>query len=115
MRLGNAAEEAVCGHLRALGYRIAARNWRRPWGELDIVAIGRDGVVHFIEVKASARALDGFAPEMRADGRKMAKVHRTARTWLAACGFGPDTAWQLDVASVIMDSAGTRIELFAHT
>jgi putative endonuclease len=112
MRLGNEAEAAVCGHLQAMGARIVARNWRRPWGEIDIVAETPDGIVHFVEVKAARRAVAGFTPELRADGRKMAKVQRTARTWLAANQYGPATEWQMDVASVIMGTGEQSIEMF---
>lgn len=112
MRLGTQAEQAVCDHLAAAGYRILERNWRRPWGELDIVALGRDGVVHFVEVKASRASVAGFNPELRAGDRKMAKVVRTARSWLAARRSDVSTEWQLDVASVIMEQRGPRIEIF---
>src|SRR5687767_11137375 len=80
--LGLEAESAVCRHLERLGYAVLDRNWRRPWGEIDIVA-SHGGVIHFVEVKASRRDLPGFAPALRADWRKMTKVRRTARTWLA--------------------------------
>lgn len=88
-------------------------NWRKPWGELDIVA-SRASVVHFVEVKASARRTQGFEPFLRADARKMHKVRRTAQTWLSAHRYGPDTEWQLDVASVIMNQDRTEpdIEFF---
>jgi len=112
-QLGLQAEEATCRYLRTKGYTILDRNWRRPWGELDIVADHR-GVVHFVEVKASSRRLAGFDPFLRADGRKMHKVRRTAQTWLSAKRYSPDTEWQLDVASVIMDPSLPEpdIELF---
>jgi putative endonuclease len=110
MKLGAAAEEAVSKHLESLGYRILDRNWRRPWGELDVVATLK-GTVHFVEVKASRQNLAGFAPTVRADWRKMAKVRRTAQTWLATKRFAPNTEWQIVVASVIMEPTGPVIEL----
>lgn len=114
-QLGLAAEEAVAQHLTQAGFRVLDRNWRRPWGELDIIA-DKQGVVHFIEVKASRRQVAGFDPFLRADGRKMHKVKRTALTWLSAHRYGPDTEWQMDIASVIMDSALPKpaIELFEN-
>lgn len=112
MQLGLTAEGLVGDVLTGQGYRILDRNWRRPWGELDVVA-SKDSVIHFVEVKASRQRVDGFAPELRADWRKMAKVRRTARTWLTAHRYGPDTEWQLDVASVIMKEHGApEIEIF---
>ncbi len=112
-KLGLEAEEASCRWLTGKGYRILDRNWRRPWGELDIVA-DRDRIVSFVEVKASARKLAGFDPFLRADARKMHKVKRTAQTWLASHRYGPDTEWQMDIISVIMDSSGPQFEHFEN-
>jgi putative endonuclease len=110
--MGLAAEELVADWLGERGYRILDRNWRKPWGELDIVAES-GGVVHFVEVKASTRLQTGFDPFLRADGRKMHKVQRTARTWLVSHRYGPNTEWQLDIASVITGDS-LKIELFEN-
>ena len=51
-RMGRAGEEYTAGWLLRRGYAILARNWRCPWGELDIIA--RQGeFVDFVEVKRS--------------------------------------------------------------
>lgn len=110
---GLAAEEAASQWLSEKGYRVLDRNWRRPWGELDIVAEHR-GVVCFVEVKASKRLAIGFDPFLRADGRKMHKVKRTAQTWLTQHRYGPDTEWQMDIVSVIMDQDGPQFEHFEN-
>jgi putative endonuclease len=100
--LGEQAETLACDFLRRRGLKILDRNWRRPWGELDIVA-KQGSTIHFVEVKASKREYAGFEPIRRADGWKMHKVARTAQTWLSANRYPPDTEWQLDVISVIME------------
>src|ERR1700741_86892 len=96
--LGLKAEELVAQHLVKAGFSILDRNWRRPWGELDVVAM-KGSVVHFVEVNAPTNPVAGFEPHLRADPRKMHKVQRTAQTWLAQHRYGPDTEWQMDVAS----------------
>lgn len=112
--LGKEGEDSVSRRLREEGYRVLDRNWRRPWGELDIVA-ERSGVITFIEVKAAARRNAGFSPLLRANHAKMGKVLRTARTWLAAHHFGDSCEWQVLVASVIMTADGPDIELIPLT
>ena len=109
------AEEAACRYLIAAGYRILERNWRKPWGELDIVA-SRNGTVHFVEVKAASVFHAGFEPFRRAGERKMHKVARTARTWLSEHRYDPETEWQMDIVSVIMNGGPERmqIELFQN-
>ena len=50
-RLGLSAESRAAMFLIAKGYRIVARRWRTPFGEIDIVARRRRALV-FVEVKA---------------------------------------------------------------
>jgi putative endonuclease len=50
-RLGLSAESRAALFLIAKTYRILARRWKTPFGEIDIVA-RRRGVVVFVEVKA---------------------------------------------------------------
>jgi len=50
-RLGLSAESRAAMFLIAKAYRIAARRWKTPFGEIDIVARRRRALV-FVEVKA---------------------------------------------------------------
>lgn len=50
-RFGRWAETVCAWHLRLRGYRILARRFRTPLGEIDIIA-RRGRLVAFIEVKA---------------------------------------------------------------
>ena len=52
-RFGRAAEWWCVWHLRLRGYRVLARRFRTPMGEIDIVA-RRGDTLAFIEVKARA-------------------------------------------------------------
>jgi putative endonuclease len=57
LRLGLSAESRAAIFLVAKGYRIVARRWKTPVGEIDIVARRRRALV-FVEVKARERADD---------------------------------------------------------
>lgn len=64
---GRTAEMLCVWHLRLRGYRILARGYRVPVGEIDIVA-RRGRVVAAIEVKARdsmAAASEAIAPRQR--------------------------------------------------
>jgi putative endonuclease len=52
---GSRAERAAARFLRRLGYRIVARNYTCPHGELDLVAVDRSCVV-FVEVRSTGTA-----------------------------------------------------------
>jgi putative endonuclease len=56
-RLGLSAESRAAVYLIAKGYRILARRFKTPVGEIDIVA-RRRGVLAFVEVKARERLTD---------------------------------------------------------
>lgn len=112
---GQSAEHAVRDALQRRGWVILDSNWSKPWGELDIVARDQEGTVHIVEVKASTVLVAGFEPFLRAGNTKMAKVHRTARTWLSSHGYPYDHPWQLDIASATGDgNGGWVIELFEN-
>src|SRR5664279_4563300 len=59
---GLSAESRAAAYLVAKGYRIVARRFRSPVGEIDIVA-RRRGVLVFVEVKARS-TLDGAAESL---------------------------------------------------
>ena len=52
-RTGLSAESRAAAFLMAKGYRILAKRFRTPYGEIDLVAKKRN-LIAFIEVKARA-------------------------------------------------------------
>lgn len=48
--LGFLGEDAAASHLLSLGYRILERNFKKPQGDIDIVAMD-GGILVFVEVK----------------------------------------------------------------
>jgi putative endonuclease len=79
-RLGLSAESRAAAYLIAKGYRIAARRWRSPVGEVDIVARRRNVLV-FVEVKARNH-LDDAAYSVTE--RQQRRIAAAAVAWLAA-------------------------------
>ena len=57
--IGKLGENLACEYLKNKGYWVIERNFRRPWGELDIVARQKDGTLVFVEVKALQLPGDG--------------------------------------------------------
>lgn len=107
IRVGWIGEEATVNHLKRKGYSIQGRNYRKKWGEIDLI-VEKDGVLHFIEVKtvscetrASTVAHETWLPEENVEPRKLKKLFRTIETWLLEHKYHGE--WQLDVASVWID------------
>jgi putative endonuclease len=78
-RVGISAESRAAAYLVAKGYRILARRWKSPLGEIDIVARRRKLLV-FVEVKARA-TLDAAAEAV--SERQRARIAAAAEAWLA--------------------------------
>ncbi len=85
-RVGISAESRAAALLIAKGYRILARRWRSPAGEIDIVARRRQTLV-LVEVKARAQ-LDDAAEAVTVRQRR--RIAAAAEAWLA---LYPDTAF----------------------
>jgi len=100
--LGFLAENLAARYLEKRGYTILELNYRKPWGEIDIIA-SKNGILVFVEVKANRKIIVGFEPELRANSSKIDKVVRTARTYLAAKKYSSEQEWQIDVISIGLD------------
>ncbi|MBM3488618.1 MAG: YraN family protein [Alphaproteobacteria bacterium] len=85
-RFGRLAETACAVRLRFSGYRILARRFRTPVGEIDIVA-RRGATVVFVEVKArrDRTATEVLSPRQRARIRRAAGAFLAAHPALAGC------------------------------
>ena len=78
-RTGLSAESRAAAFLIAKGFRILARRWKSPLGEIDIVARRRSLLV-FVEVKARAN-LDDAAESVLP--RQRQRIVAAAEAWLA--------------------------------
>jgi putative endonuclease len=100
--------ERIAAHfLEGKGYVVLEMNYRKPWGEIDIIA-EKDRVVHFIEVKAVSGDLESlsrennsYRPEEQIHPAKLKKVMRTAQLYMAY--KDDDREYQIDAVGVIMD------------
>jgi len=94
---GRHAEELAARLLEQRGLTIVARNWRRPEGELDLVA-DDGGVCVFVEVRSRTGEAQGH-PLEAITPQKRARVIRAARLYLDA-GAPPATGYRFDVVGV---------------
>src|SRR3989338_2354620 len=108
-KIGQLGEDIACQFLERKGFKILDRNYRKPWGEIDIIA-EKGGVVRFVEVKAVSREslpdisreMD-YRPEEMFTPDKLRKVARTAQLYME--NMKDKREYQIDVVGVIMDIA----------
>jgi putative endonuclease len=79
-RTGLSAEARAAAYLMAKGYRILAKRFRTPYGEIDIVARKRN-LLAFIEVKARPSVDDAA---YAVTPRQQARIIDAAQAWLMA-------------------------------
>lgn len=96
--LGLRMEDAVAGWLEAAGWLVLARRARAAGGgEVDLVAIDRDGVLVAVEVRARRSVRTGAAAAT-VDRRRIGRLRRT----LASLGRGspvPYRGMRVDLVS----------------
>src|SRR6185295_14954701 len=87
--VGTIGESVAAEFLRRKGFAILEKNYRKPWGEIDIVAEKGD-IVRFVEVKSVtresstnvSRESNDHRPEELVHAHKLQKVARTAEMYM---------------------------------
>ena len=97
-KLGELGEKIAQKHLKEKGYKILARNFKKKWGEIDIVAKKRKKIV-FIEVK-TIRKKEGFFPEDEIDQKKKKQLIKIDQIYLQESKIPLETPWQIDIIAI---------------
>ncbi len=106
--IGIIGEDVACQFLERKGFKILERNYRKPWGEIDIIA-EKAGTVRFVEVKAVSREsisnisreMGDYRPEEQVHPEKLGKIARTAELYMAE--KNDDREFQIDVVGVFLN------------
>lgn len=108
-RIGNVGEDIACEFLARRGYRIVARNYQKPYGEIDVIAIVGE-TVRFVEVKAVTREIIpssgsreniSYMPEEHAHAEKLHRLARAVESYIEETRERRD--YQIDVVAIEMD------------
>ncbi len=108
---GAIGEDLATAFLKKNGFAVKDRNYRKKWGEIDIVALKND-LVHFIEVKTVSRhsfggkfldEVNNYRPEDNMHPWKLGRLRRAIQTYLLEKYRQTDPAWQFDLICVFLD------------
>ena len=104
---GKTGENLASQWIENRGFGIIERNYRKKWGEIDIVA-RETGIIHFIEVKAVsyetridleyAVSHETWRPEENVHTEKKKRFSRAIETWILENRYQGE--WQIDVVTV---------------
>jgi len=109
-KIGDLGEKVAQQYLIEHGFLVLEVNYWRKWGEIDIIAEDKEGLVHFVEVKTVSYETKGeledaitsgaWRPEEQVTDRKLHQIHKALETWLSANNYNGD--WGIDVIGVRM-------------
>ena len=123
-KIGRIGEETASRFLVERGFSILGRNYRKKWGEIDIIA-KKDGIIRFVEVKTVSRENlkessrdtlgSSYTPEENVHPWKLERLNRAIQTYLIDRKL-EDEEWQLDVTTVFLDlkRKEARVELIEN-
>ncbi len=97
-KIGQIGEQIAENYLRKNKFLIIGRNYRKPWGEIDLIA-QKGKSLHFIEVKTQIADFVN-RPEDKVDWRKQKRIKRAALAYLSEKRYPPDQEWQIGVIAV---------------
>lgn len=110
-RMGFYGEQLVVDKLQREGYEIVARNYVKPYGEVDIIAQKAQELL-FIEVKTRRNPL--FDPAEQIPLSKQKRIITVAKHFLATHTETISMTCRFDVALVITVQGKTSITYLAN-
>ena len=105
---GNRGEAETARYLRKQGYTLLASQWRCRFGEIDLIARDRRGMLCFVEVKLRSNLSVGLPREF-VDSRKQAKLRMAAAAYMSC--YELDEPARFDVAEVYADGTGKILKV----
>jgi len=101
--IGQIGEDLSVKFLVSKGFDIVLRNYRKKFGEIDIIC-RKNNVLHFIEVKTVSRetlfdkTLDQYRPEDNIHAAKLKRFGRTIEFYILEKNY--EGEWQFDIILV---------------
>ncbi len=115
VRIGSLGEDIALLYLQDRGYRVIDRNFRKSWGELDIVAMDPEGILVFVEVKTAKRPdsdseYSGISPEDNMSRAKIMKTKKIAESYSNAHPESVDDnkGWRIDLVAIRLGLRGLK-------
>jgi len=110
-KTGFEGEQLVVDKLLGEGYEIVARNYSRPYGEIDIIA-RNEAELLFVEVKTRCNPL--FDPFEHLSRSQQKRIVTVAKHFLATHTGANSMICRFDVAFVVAQHGKINIEYVAN-
>lgn len=98
---GRQGETDAADYALRHGYALIRRNYRTPYGEIDLILRSPEGELVFVEVKARTGTYFGY-PERAVDARKRRHIVRSAYHYLEEnYPDDDDLIWRIDIIAIV--------------
>lgn len=109
--MGKLGEDLALKRLKSLGYKSFVRNYRCPFGEIDLIAQDGDTLV-FLEIKTRRERSLAYAKEA-VNERKRHKISQVAQAYLKEKGC-EDVKSRFDVVAINLSKGEKEIEVIKN-
>jgi len=103
--IGKLGEDIAVKYLENHGYEILERNYRKPWGEIDVIASDlseKRSELVFVEVKTQKEGFE-WRPEENVTAHKKHQLSRIVATYLKEKKIPENRDWRIDVLGINLD------------
>ena len=111
---GNMGENIACKYLVNKGYFVLERNYRKKWGEIDIITT-KDNIIHFIEVKSvvvkDVSDFDIHRPEDNVNSLKIRHIRKMVQTYFYEKALNHDNSFAFHVICVYFNSVTRKVKV----
>lgn len=110
--IGFLGENIAGRFLESRGYEILAKNYQKPWGEIDLI-VKKEGVIVFCEVKTNSKKFinPAFNPEVRVNPVKARHIVRTAELLMKSRFANESGEWRVDIVAVTLDKFSQKAQI----
>lgn len=112
--LGKLGEDLACQFLKKKGYKVVERNYLKPWGELDVVAVSPEKILVLVEVKTVTGVEPGIAPENQMTKAKLIKFRRAAELYANGSKLLNEKGWQIDLIAITIENEKSFIKHYEN-
>ena len=97
---GDICESLVADHLSSEGYEVLARNYRCPYGEIDIISLSDKGILCVTEVKSLSEGWPSDDIRYMVGSQKQQRLRKTLESFLSSDSKVRFKGIRFDVATV---------------
>ncbi len=118
--IGKLGEDIAVKYLENHGYSVLERNYRKPWGEIDIIASEnipknqflalKSQELVFFEVKTQNQRFE-WRPEENITRHKKHQLSRIIMTYLKEHKIPENQDWRIDVLAIKLDFETKNAEI----